>query len=68
MQVGFPKHGPTRQSLSINGTEAIVSSPQRLSPPRVREISLAPCEIYSPVAYILTNIQPLTLEALRNAD
>lgn len=67
MQIGFPKHRTTRQSLSIKGTEAIGSSPQ-LCPPRVHEISLAACEIYSPVAYVLTNIHPLTVEALRNAD
>lgn len=68
MQIGFPKHGATRQSLSIKDAEAIVSSPQRLSPPRVHEINLAACEIYSPVAYVRTNIHPLTMEALRNED
>ena len=68
MQIGFPKHGAARQSLSIKGTEAIVSSPQRRSPPRVHEISLAACELYSPVAYIRTNIHPLTVEAPRNGD
>lgn len=68
MQIGFPKYGATRQSLSIKSTKAIVSSPQRISPPRMHEINLIAFEIHSPVAYVHTNIHPLTMEALRNAD
>lgn len=68
MQIGFPKHGARRQSLSIKGTKAIVSSLQRINPSGMHEINLAASEIHSPVAYVHTNIQLLTMEALRSAD
>lgn len=68
MKICFWKHGATRQSLSMKGTRAIMSSPQRINPSRVHEISLAASEIHSPVAYVYTNIHPLAMGALRSAD